>query len=193
MPQLQPSGLQSWYAVYCKPLREWQAAVALEHYLGLAVYLPEVRRRFRGQIQRAPFFPRYLFVGANLQAGTLSCINAIPGVLWLVSFGGTPQAVPAEVIEAIREQVDSLNAWGGVPEHSFHSGDAVRLKDGPLQGLEAIFVGPMKPSERMRVLIHFLGRFSEAEVDVDKLEYVSSGSMPKRERRTRGKGRKIRK
>ena len=46
-----------WYAVHCQRLKEWQAATALETMLGLQVYLPEVGRRYRGQIRRAPFFP----------------------------------------------------------------------------------------------------------------------------------------
>jgi len=191
MCSLQLSNLESWYVVHCQPLKERQADAALAHYLGLITYLPAIRRRFRGRVQQAPLFPRYLFVRANLQVVALSTINATPGVLRMVAFDARPQPVSAALIEALRQRVDLLNAQGGLPEHNFHPGEAVQLKDGPLQGLEAVFVGPMKPSERVQILIHFLGQLREVDVDVDMLERPSSMPTLKRERRTRGKGRRV--
>src|SRR5262245_26709107 len=184
--------VRSWYTVYCKPRMEWRAASALEEHLQLTVYLPEIRRRVDGQTRCTPLFPRYLFVEANLETIGVSRINTTPGVLRLLSFGEAPQAVPATVINAIRARLDTMNVQEGPPEHGFHTGDAVRFKGGPLRELEAIFVGPMKPSERVRVLIHLLGGFREAEVGADILESISSGLAHKWARRTRGRGRKIR-
>jgi hypothetical protein len=57
--------------------------------------------------------------------------------------------------------------------------------------MEAIFMGPMEPSERVRVLIDFLGCLRETEVDLVTLEHANSGPTHKLERRTRGKGRFI--
>ena len=185
--------LQSWYAVHCQPYSERQAAAGLESYMYLPVYLPEISRRLRQKVRRVPLFPGYLFVRADLQVVRLSGINATPGVVRLVSFGGMPQPVPNAAIESIRALVDSLNARGEPPEHSFRPGEPVRFRGGPLQGLEAIFAGPMKPSERVRVLIEFLGQCRQAEVDPKLLEHVVAAPIAKRERRTRGNGRKIRK
>jgi transcriptional antiterminator RfaH len=185
------SNLASWYAVHCQPLKEWQAAVALESYLQLVVYLPEIRRRFRGQVQRSAFFPGYLFVRANLQIVKCSSINTTPGVVRLVSFGETPQPVPDAAIEAIHEVVDNFNRVSILPAHNFRPGEVVQLRGGPLQGLKATFAGPMKPSERVQVLIDFLGSCRKAEVDVHLLERVGPEPTAIRERRTRGHGRKI--
>lgn len=188
-----PSGGKGlWYAVHCKPLKEREAAAALENYLGLGIYLPEIRRRFRGKISHAPFFPRYLFVQADLQTVAASRINAAQGVVHLVAFDELPQPIPAEVIDAIRERLAHLNAQGGLAEHNFRPGDRVRLKDGPFRGIEAIFAGPMTPSTRVRILLEFLGQLRQTEVDVDSLEHLQTEPAPKRERRTRGKGRRIR-
>ena len=181
-----------WYVVHCKPLKEWLAAKALEGHFGLKVYLPEIRRRFRGQIQRAPFFPRYLFIRANLERVPVSSINTTPGVLRLVTFGELPQPVLPAAIEFIHRQVDELNNRGGLTEHGFAPGDPVWLKGGPFQGLQALFVGPMKPTERVWVLIDFLGSLREAQVDIDVLERTSVTATQKPLRRTRGKGRRIR-
>ena len=186
-----PSHLHSWYAVHCKPLKERYAALALEEQLGLTVYLPEVRRYFRKQVRQAPLFPCYLFVRASLQIVPLSRINATPGVLGVVTVGGAPQSVPSLVLEELYQRVNALNAQGGLQEHGFLPGGAVRLKAGPLQGMEAIFMGPMEPTERVRVLIDFLGCLRETEVDLVTLEHANSGPTHKLERRTRGKGRFI--
>jgi len=183
--------VDSWYAVFCQPLKERQAAAALEHNLGLVTYLPEIRRRFRGQVQQAPLFPRYLFVRANLQNVALSAINSTIGVLRLVAFDGVPLPVPVTVIKALRHQVQTLATEGGLIGHRFHLGETLRLKDGPLQGLDALFMGPMTPSERVRVLIDFLGQLREAEVNADMLERAGPAPELKRGRRTRGKGRPI--
>lgn len=181
--------IQQWYVVHCEPLKERWAATVLHERLGLAIYLPEIRRRFRGQVRYAPLFPRYLFVQVDLQQVAPSTINTTPGVVRLVSFDNMPVPIPASVIDALRERVDSLNSAGGLPQHNFRPGDTVRFTSGSLRGLEAVFVGPMRPSERVRVLIEFLGSLREAEVAVDLLE--PAAPAVKRERRTRGKGRKI--
>src|SRR5262245_14986186 len=188
-----PSYLHSWYAVHCKPFKERYAAAALKEQLGLTVYRPEVRLYFRKQVRQAPLFPCYLFVLASLQSVPLSRINATPGVLGVVTVGGAPQSVPSVVLEELYQRVNALNAQGGLKEHGFLPGGAVRIKAGPLQGMAAIFMGPMEPSERVRVLIDFLGCLREAEVELATLEHANSGPTYKLERRTRGKGRMINK
>ena len=179
-----------WYVVHTKPTRELMVGSLLEQQLNLLVYLPEVIETRRNKKRRAPLFPGYVFVQASLSQAPTQTINSVPGVLQLVSFGGVPQALPAGEIEALRRRLDELNDQGGLPTHSFHPGDEVRLKDGPLQGLEAIFLGPMTPSQRVRVLLDFLGTEREAEVELDSIERVATPAQ--RGRRTRGKGRRIR-
>ncbi|HEY3231834.1 MAG TPA: transcription termination/antitermination NusG family protein [Roseiflexaceae bacterium] len=182
----------AWYAVHCQPFKERLAASLLAD-LGLTVYLPEIKHRLHGQTRYMPFFLRYLFVRADLRTVAANRINAIAGVLRLVSFGATPQPISPSVIETLRLRVDHFNAQGGLLNHRFRPGDMVRLNDGPLQGLEAIFVGPMRASERVRVLIEFLGGRRAADVRADALECVTAPLMPVigPPRRTRGKGRRI--
>jgi transcriptional antiterminator RfaH len=179
-----------WYVAHCKHQKEGQAAAALRERLSLPIYLPELQRRERGQLRYSPFFPGYLFVRADLGVVALSQINALPGVLRLVAFGDLPQPVPAALVEEIRCRVGDLNANGGRVAHEFRPGDTVLLKRGPFQGLEAMFLGPTTPRERVRVLIEFLGGLRQLEVHVDQLE--RGQATPRPPRRTRGKGRTIR-
>jgi transcriptional antiterminator RfaH len=111
-------------------------------------------------------------------------------VIRLVAFGGVPKPVPARVIQALQARLAEIDAQGGLPQHPFKEGDRVRLTGGPLAGLEAVFVGPMRPAERVRVLLEFLGQEQEALVPVADLE--PAGGPARRPRRTRGKGRVIR-
>jgi transcriptional antiterminator RfaH len=191
MIDLQSLDLEPWYAVHCKPFKEWLAATRLVEQLGLTVYVPQIKTSFRGQIQLVPFFPRYLFIQANLQEVSISHINSMLGVSRLVMFGDVPQPIPAIVIESLRQRMAQFNAQGGLPNHGFRPGDGVRLKAGPLQGLEAVFIGPMKPSERVQILVDFLGHHRPAEVHVSTLERTTAVPAPIQERRTRGKGRQI--
>jgi transcriptional antiterminator RfaH len=180
--------------VHCRPLKETHAAANLKETLGLPVFLPEVRKRSRGKEQLALLFPRYLFVQANLHEVKLSSINSTPGVVRLLDFGGGPLPISHSMVSEIRERVESLNEQGGLPAHNFRPGDTVWLKSGPLRGLHAVFVGPMTPSARVKVLLHFLGRLNEVQVDVETLERKPDPPRALEERSprgTRGRGRAV--
>jgi transcriptional antiterminator RfaH len=183
---------QLWYVVHTKARQELLAAGLLEQRLAAVVLLPQVRQRTRGQMRTAPLFPGYLFVQLDLEQTEASAVNNTPGVIRLVAFGGVPKPVPARVIAALQARLAEIDSQGGLPQHPFREGDRVRLTGGPLAGLEAVFVGPMRPAERVRVLLEFLGQEQEALVPVEDLEPAGGHTMPKRPRRTRGKGRPIR-
>lgn len=185
------SNSEPWYVVHCKPRKEFYAANTLRNNFGIFVFLPESRRRLRGEVQRIPFFPGYLFAQVDLEKVPPSRINTSPGVLRLVEFGGDPQPVPHSVVEAIFEEMNRPNTLSHLSHYSFSAGDLVRIKNGPLQDLEMVFIEPMAGSERVRVLLHFLGRLKEVDADVDALEKMPSNSNLQRERYTRGRGRRI--
>lgn len=179
-----------WYVVHTKAHQELLAAGLLEQRLAAAVLLPQARQRSRGQMRVTPLFPGYLFVELDLAQTEASAVNNTPGVIRLVAFGGLPKPVPGPVIDALRARLAEIHSQGGLPQHPFKEGDKVRLTGGPLAGLEAVFVGPMRPAERVRVLLEFLGQEQEALVPVEDLE--TAGGPVKRPRRTRGQGRPIR-
>ena len=181
-----------WYVVHTKPQKELMAASMLQERLGLNVYLPEVLQHYRGRRQLRPFFPRYVFVQVDFGEVAATAIDGTPGVIRLVAFGDRPQAMQTDMLAAIRERIDKYNAEGGLPQHPFHPGDKVRLTSGPLQGLEAVFQGPMKPTQRVLVLLEFLGHLHEAEVPIEQLERLGSGPQSSHQRTTRGRGRPIR-
>jgi transcription antitermination factor NusG len=187
----------NWYVVHTRIGRELTAATLLEQNLHFDVYLPEVLQRRRGKVQPVPLFPGYLFVRAVENHAALELIDQTPGCGHLVRFGrgqgegpGTPAELPAGLVARLRRQAEAINDAGGLPVHNLQEGQVVEITSGPLQGFEAVFVGPMKPAARVEVLLRFLGQEQHVEVDADALK--PRQAMVKRPRRTRGGGRKIR-
>lgn len=180
-----------WYVIHTKPQQELLASSMLEDRLELNVYLPEVLQSYRGQMQLRPLFPRYLFLQVDLSEVELTTINSTPGVIHLVAFGDRPLPLREGVVAGIRQEVDHLNETGGLLPATYHSGDVVRLTEGPLRGLHAIFLRHLRPKERVLVLLNFLGQENEVELNLAELEPASSLRPQRRRRGTRGKGRKI--
>jgi len=160
-----------WYAVQTKPRAEHQAKEALLHN-GVAVYLPLVKVARVNPRARpvVPLFPGYLFAQADLGQVGQSAINWVPGVVRLVSFGGEPVAVPEAAIEHIKRRSAELEKSGEFGLGPFRRGDAVRITNGPLKDLDAVFDQPLSAKGRVRVLIEFLGRLTATEVNLDSLE-----------------------
>ncbi|MFN8441725.1 MAG: transcription termination/antitermination NusG family protein [Caldilineaceae bacterium] len=185
----------AWYVLHTKPRRELLVASLLDRQDALALFLPEVKQRQRGELQLAPLFPCYLFVHADLTRLPTTLLTRTPGVIGLVGNEHQPLPVADEVVTHLRKRVAEVNAQGGLILHSFYEGERVRITGGSLQGLDAVFVGPLHPAARVQVLLHFLGRQQQVEVDVDLLEKapaLPSASQLPRPRRTRGQGRRIR-
>ncbi len=180
----------AWYVLHARPQRELLVASLVEDRLHLTAYLPEIVRPAGARPAKAPLFPGYLFVYVDLAAVGLTTLNNLPGVIRLVSFGDRPQPVPAQEVARLRQRVAEWNAQGGLPQHSFRPGQEVAITGGPLQGLTAVFAGPLQPAQRVRVLLHFLGALSEVELP---LSAIAACPPPnRRPRRTRGRGRPIR-
>ncbi len=181
-----------WYALHTQPHREPQVAHLLLD-KGIEVFLPivSVRHRRYGRVER-PLFPCYLFARLDLDIEGLSPVRWTPGLRRVVAFGERPVSIPDEVISRLSERVREMQEAGGLPAHDFKPGDRLVITHGPLRGLEAVFQGPMRPSERVRVLIEFLGQLAEVEVPLDDVERVPDYRVRRPPRRTRGRGRRIR-
>lgn len=177
-----------WYVVHTKPQQELLASSMLEDRCHLSVFLPEVKQKYRGKMRMRPFFPGYLFVEADLDVVEYTAINSTPGVIRLVAFEQRPLPLRPGIVERIRQEVERINDEGGLPPEHYQEGESVRLKEGPLGGLQAVFIKHLRPKDRVLVLLKFLGQENEVELDLSEIERAST---VRRRRRTRGRGRKI--
>ncbi|MFQ5610900.1 MAG: transcription termination/antitermination protein NusG [Anaerolineae bacterium] len=184
--------MKQWYTLHTKPNAEYQVAATLKQ-RGIQTYLPELESpKARQGRRKKPFFPCYLFIRTDFEAVGLSQVQWTPGLRRIVAFDDRPTPLGDEIITLIRRKLDALNASGGQVSHPFKPGETVRITGGPLQNLLAIFDGPATATERVQVLLNILGHASRVQVDVADLEKTSSDAqapMPKRPRRTRGRGR----
>lgn len=184
-----------WCVVQVRAGRELAAADLLQKNLDLNVYLPEVMQRWHGKTQLGPLFPGYLFARDDLGRGALAQVDGTPGCGRLVRLGSCAArsaervSVPDDIVRLLQEKVALLNQAGGLPAHNLHPGDAVQITAGPMQGLSAVFLGPLTPAARIQVLLHFLGREQAVMVAADCVEPCAP--EPKRIRRTRGHHRFI--
>jgi transcriptional antiterminator RfaH len=143
----------SWYVVNTKTRCEAIASASLERH-GVEVFLPMLRERkgLRGKygLTTAPLFPRYLF--AKFDASSqLRAVTYARGVRNIVTFGSDPAMVDESIIRAIRCQI--TDGVFELFEHRFSHGQVVRIQDGPLCGLEAVFEKKLGGTSRAVLLL----------------------------------------
>jgi transcription antitermination factor NusG len=114
-----------------------------------------------------PLFPGYVFVHMALRDRLR--ILQTPGVVRLVGFGDRPAPLPHQEIEALRQGV--AHEMRIEPHPYLKLGQRVRVKTGPLQGLEGILVRKKKVS-RFVIFLDLIMRSVAVEIDVADLESV---------------------
>jgi len=158
-----------WYAVSTKANHEQQAAQNIRR-LGIECFLPllqerKIIRRVRKTVV-GPLFPGYLFVRANLTEHYRGVTYA-RGVRKIVGFGSSPVEVDMAVIDAIKSRMTDSNVCVLDKPKELRNGQLVQIKDGPLGGLDAVFVLEMPGRQRAMVLLHTLSLQARVEVSID--------------------------
>jgi len=173
VPAAASSGASSanWYALYTAPRHEKKVAGQIEG-RGLACFLPLYRSARRWKDRRKELklvlFPGYVFVRMAPQ-NRLQVLR-LPGAVRLVSRNGQPVALPEDEIEILRNRLASS---GTIEPHPYlRVGRRVRVRSGPMQGLEGIIV---RRKDRCRVVfsIDLIMRSIAVEVDEPDVELVA--------------------
>jgi transcription antitermination factor NusG len=161
----------TWYALYTKHQHEKIVAQMLTT-KGFETFLPlyQTARRWkdRTKLLSLPLFPCYVLLKGGLERRL--DILTTPGIHALVSYAGEPAAIPAADIEAIRRAVESGSSVE--PHPLLKCGDTVRVKSGPLQGIQGILVRK-KNSYRLVLSVEMLGKAAAVEIDVFLVERLS--------------------
>jgi transcription antitermination factor NusG len=158
----------NWYALYTCPRHEKRVAQQIERH-SFSCFLPLYRsvRRWKDRRKELELalFPGYVFVRMALE-NRLQILQ-LPGVVRLVSFNGQPAAVPAEEIATLQGRLSG--AMRIEPHPYLRKGRRVRVRSGPMQGLEGIVVR-RKDSCRVIFSIDLIMRSVAVEVDEADLE-----------------------
>jgi transcription antitermination factor NusG len=165
----------AWYALYTRHQHEKTVAHVLTN-KGFETLLPlyAVARRWkdRTKLLSAPLFPCYVFLNGGLERRL--DIMTTPGIHALVSNAGQPAAIPAVEIDAIRRAVESGSRVE--PHPLLKCGDWVRVKCGPLAGIEGILVRK-KNLYRLVLSVEMLGKAAAVEIDAFLVERLN-GKRP---------------
>lgn len=145
--------MKSWYAVSTKSRCEDFARASLDR-LGVEVFFPMLRERkaLHGKccLRTSPLFPGYLFAKFDV-ASQLRAVTYARGVKSIVTFGSGSSMVDESIVQAIRSKTTD-----GVLELSvsrFSHGQVVRIQDGPLCGLDAVFEKKLDGTSRVVLLL----------------------------------------
>jgi transcription antitermination factor NusG len=161
-----------WYAAYTSANHEKRVAVqlqerAVEHFLPL--YESVRRWKDRRMKLQLPLFPGYVFV--RLALPDRLQVLQVPGVARLVGFNGLPCALPNSEIETMQK---CLVRNVHLEPHPFvQVGRRVRVKTGPLEGLEGIVIRK-KNRVRFVISLDLINCAAAAEIEAAALEPIAS-------------------
>jgi len=162
-----------WFCVRCQTKREHIAADRLREFEGVEVFCPRLRYRKatrRGKVWWVEsMFPGYVLAKFDI-AEMERAVTFCHGVRGLVRFGSEVPAVPDSFVEAIKDEVrkrkgsaeDELLTLSPVIE----IGDEVEIAHGPLQGTKGTVISVPSATERVKILIEFLGNPQALDVDL---------------------------
>jgi len=159
-----------WYAAYTSAHHEKRVAEQLR-VRGVEYYLPlysSVRQwKDRRVTLQLPLFPGYVFVRLALRDRLR--VHQIPGLARLVGFNGTPASLPEEEMQALRTGLE--NGVCGAPHRVLTTGRKVRVKNGPMAGLQGI-LRRRKSRARLVVSLELIQRAMVVEIDEADVEPV---------------------
>lgn len=160
----------SWFALYTRHQHEKSVAESLER-KGIEVFLPlyNTAHRWKDRVKKLslPLFPNYVFVFTNLES-RLEILSS-PGIYDFVRAASRPAEVPIEEIEAVRRVIETGLS---VEPHPFlRIGERVRLKAGPLEGIEGILIRK-KSFYRLVLSVELLARSISVEIGVADVEPI---------------------
>jgi transcription antitermination factor NusG len=138
---------------------------------GFDIFLPTYKSirqwKDRKKSLLLPLFPCYVFIRNSVERH-LEVVTT-PGVWYIVTANGQPAGIPSAEIEQIRRVM--ANAPRLEPHPFLTTGDRVRVKAGPLVGVEGILLR-QKGGDRLVLSLELLGRSAALEMDVALVEPV---------------------
>ncbi|MEO7097998.1 MAG: transcription termination/antitermination NusG family protein [Luteolibacter sp.] len=165
--------IAEWFCVRCQTKREHIAAEHLRVIEGVDVFCPRLRYRKatrRGKIWWVePLFPGYVLAKFSI-AEMERAVTFCQGVRGLVRFGSGIPAVPDSFVESLKHEIRSRE--GATTEEMFtisptiELGDEVEIAHGPLQGMRGTVIAVPSATERVKILLEFLGQPQAVDMDL---------------------------
>jgi transcriptional antiterminator RfaH len=160
------SAKAAWYCLRSQPKHEHIAAAHLRMLDGVTVFCPRIRfkRKTRQGVVwiTEAMFPGYLFASFEL-AEMHRKVSYAHGVSGIVRFADRYPTIDEGALARLWNHTGPAE----IKELSFElsQGDQIKIVEGIFVGLEAVVTQVLPAKQRVRVLMDFLGRKIEAEVE----------------------------
>jgi transcription antitermination factor NusG len=163
--------MPSWIAVYTKSRHE-KAVYSLFSDKGIETYLPLIRRKKKWSDRTkwidVPLFRSYVFAYIDLK-DYLDVLQT-DGVLHIVKFQNHIATIPESQIVGLRQMIDG--GYDPVPIEYLVLGDKVRIRGGPLTGIEGI-VSRIDGVDRFIIKIDAIQHAVSVQIDRKFLKPIS--------------------
>ena len=163
--------MNGWYAVQSRPRYEETAKNNLVRQ-GYDVFLPKYLKRRRHARRTdwiaSPIFPRYLFVGLNLETEPWRAIQSTIGAVSLVCFSDKPTPVPDNVIDSLKNREDESGLISLRNIARVQIGDQVQVVRGALEDNIGVLES-LDDLERVTLLLDLMGRQVRVKTRLDNI------------------------
>jgi transcriptional antiterminator RfaH len=139
--------MTAWYVCRTKPAQEVRAAVELTRQQ-FPVYMP--------LLDSKPMFPGYVFVEFDIRQPGWGVIRSTRGCSGLLATAGIPSPVPNKVMDALRQFATKESEPTPEAKRIYSCGQQVRISEGPLKGMEGLFVADKR--KRISCLLEIMGK-----------------------------------
>jgi transcriptional antiterminator RfaH len=171
------AGEFGWYVAYTRIKCEQHARkglLAKRFAVYLPTYLREIRHARRVKTVERPLFPRYLFVGFDINRDPWTEVHRTDGIDRLLSHDEIPVRVPTDVVEAIRAAAQCsshLRKTPGPPAPKI--GENVKIGDGPFRDFVVQVVSAPDERHRVEILMNVLGGERRIKMALGALQQAS--------------------
>lgn len=160
-----------WFAVYTQQHAESKAAYHLKRQ-GFDVYLPRYlkKRRHARRVDwiSSPMFPRYLFVGLDVENKGWHSILSTIGVSNLVCFGDQPLSVPISIIDSLVALEDEKGLISLNKKSGFNRGDSIEILQGAFSELTGHFE-EFDDQGRVTLLLDMMGCQTKVKTSLENI------------------------
>jgi transcription antitermination factor NusG len=162
---------RAWFAAFTAPQAEQSVARHLAIY-GIESFLPTFesthvwKNRQKKKIMK-PMFPSYVFV--HLDETERRKLFRVPNVVKIIGGKQGPIPIPTSEIEFLRSMAFDKRL---TPSVEFAPGQRVRIKDGPMRGIEGTLI---RHNNKLRFVLtlQLMNKHVAIEVVADEIEPIS--------------------
>ncbi len=163
-----------WYVAAIQRGKETALRESLARH-GVEVYSPDITVVKRGRKLHEPLFPAYVFCQMDPQSELWPQLRWSKGIKYFLGADRQPTPVDDALVAEIRNRVAHWNGEGWLS--AFQPGQLLRIGDGPLSGLDAIFSRYLPGRQRCEILVSLVGRTLTLQVSVMALEPKGATSL----------------